>query len=628
VLGYRFPAGRYFTAPVDIPLDSGGQTRALLMRNRLFVSHAGIAPTVLTFGAYEDFEGRRHELLERGLLVPEIATANIYDHYRSVGWSPSDARAPAPLSDLSPYKQREDERADGTLLRTLYQPPGQTPVYDYFRADGSVFLRIPQFRFRDRKDWPTEIQRVDEAGQLVGSFGSLREWFGRFLLDLSAGERSFVFVDSRYNVQHLVPPPGEHVHVLYQIHNIHLEPPRHWSSPHPEFYDRALSRADDLDALVCLTRRQRDDIARRRGESNNLFVVPNPVEAPHHEGPLPPRDPHLVALVARLEPQKRIKHALDAFLIALDKVPDARFHIYGDGSRRQFLAGEIERLGVADRVVLKGHDPQARDALWTASAFLVTSAFEGWNLALQEGLSRGCPVVSYDVKYGPREQITDGVNGFLVPDGDVETMAARLVELLESPDLVRRLSAAAVERTSRSTEEFMQAWQQVLDAVVEQAPRRTRLLDVTLDDVEVDNPSRGGAARALSRLGRRATGRPQDPDVVRLRARVVVRGEAGESSGPVRLSLAAVHMPSGHYAELPLTVRREDPASFGIESTFGVRDAVDGAPTGAAVGLRVQLVWENSTWQQVVDLPGVRHGRARSNEGTTRPVQPKALADG
>ena len=67
-------------------------------------------------------------------------------------------------------------------------------------------------------------------------------------------------------------------------------------------------------------------------------------------------------------------------------------------------------------VTLHGHDPRARDALWNSSAFLMTSLFEGYPLSTLESLSHGCPVISYDIKYGPREQISEGVDGFLVPE--------------------------------------------------------------------------------------------------------------------------------------------------------------------------------------------------------------------
>ena len=66
--------------------------------------------------------------------------------------------------------------------------------------------------------------------------------------------------------------------------------------------------------------------------------------------------------------------------------------IYGDGSQRVALEREIADQGVARSVILRGHDPRAREALWTATGFLMTSRFEGYPLATLESMSHGCPV--------------------------------------------------------------------------------------------------------------------------------------------------------------------------------------------------------------------------------------------
>ena len=94
---------------------------------------------------------------------------------------------------------------------------------------------------------------------------------------------------------------------------------------------------------------------------------------------------------------------------------------------RESVKRLITKLGLEDSVKLCGWDNNARDTLWTSTGFLMTSRFEGYPLASLESLSRGCPVVSYDIKYGPQEQVTDGVDGFLVPDGDQRAMADRII---------------------------------------------------------------------------------------------------------------------------------------------------------------------------------------------------------
>ena len=318
-----------------------------------------------------------------------------------------------------------------------------------------------------------------------------------------------MFVDSRHVVPHVVPVRARAVHAVYVMHNLHVLKPYRWDSEVNVAYTRVLRRAEDMDALVTLTERQRDDIAERRGRTSNMFVVPNPVDQPAEPADPPPRDPHRVTIMARLEPQKRLQDAIAAFERVVRDVPEARLDIFGEGGRREKLQQEIDQRQLGGSVTLRGFDPEAREALWTSSAFVLSSAFEGYPLSTLESMSRGCPVVSYDIKYGPREQITDGVDGFLVPAGDVDALAGRLIELLRSPELVARMSDAAREAAARrGPDTFLRDWADVLGRVVERRRHRTRLDDVALDATRAAHRTRRPAAlrRRAARAGQDAVG--------------------------------------------------------------------------------------------------------------------------
>jgi poly(glycerol-phosphate) alpha-glucosyltransferase len=92
------PEGRYLSCAFAVSPDAGGQTRALLLRNRILAARGGVRPTLLTFNAAPDYPRRREVLLERGLLTEAIELVNIYDHYRELDWD--DEPGERPLAGL------------------------------------------------------------------------------------------------------------------------------------------------------------------------------------------------------------------------------------------------------------------------------------------------------------------------------------------------------------------------------------------------------------------------------------------------------------------------------------------------------------------------------------------------
>lgn len=251
-----------------------------------------------------------------------------------------------------------------------------------------------------------------------------------------------VILESRQIGEALVEWDDPRVRLVHTVHNSHLPAPHDDpDAPVTGMWQRWLSTVDRYDAVLFPTAAQRDEVAARFGDPGTLNVVPNTIELGAEPPGTASRDPLRVVMLNRLAPQKRVDLAIRAWARVAAELPAARLDIYGEGPLRDELQELIEELGVAASVTLRGSTSD-RDAIFDRSALFVTStAFEGQGLSIAEALARGLPVVSTDVRYGPREAVGDA--GVMVPPGDVDALASAIVGLLRDDARRAELSARA-----------------------------------------------------------------------------------------------------------------------------------------------------------------------------------------
>jgi glycosyltransferase involved in cell wall biosynthesis len=147
-----------------------------------------------------------------------------------------------------------------------------------------------------------------------------------------------------------------------------------------------------------------------------------------------------IAYIGRLTKSKRVDHVL----IASEKIPDAEVWIIGDGPERDELKKYAKELGVEAEFLGKVNQKKKAELLSRAHLMLFPAVHEGWGITVLEANACGTPVIGYDV-HGLRDSIENGVNGYLVKDGDVNAMAECAVKLLEDKKMLEKLSADAVE---------------------------------------------------------------------------------------------------------------------------------------------------------------------------------------
>ena len=161
------------------------------------------------------------------------------------------------------------------------------------------------------------------------------------------------------------------------------------------------------------------------------------------------RRQHLVT-VSRLELiGKPIDQCIAAFARIMAEFPGVDYLIYGVGGGHKRLQAQIAALRCDKRVRLMGYTTDPLGVFQGAIASVYPTMTEGFGLSILEALSNGCPVISYDVNYGPREMIVPGVTGELVQPGDVDGIAGAMRRVLLAADRYQAATVIGLERYSR-----------------------------------------------------------------------------------------------------------------------------------------------------------------------------------
>lgn len=163
----------------------------------------------------------------------------------------------------------------------------------------------------------------------------------------------------------------------------------------------------------------------------------------------------VVGMVAQLTPQKSWPDFLSVIRILHSKGIPVRGLIVGDGPMRSDLQTLAAEYNIADRVEFSGFQSDVIPWLLRMDVFLFTSSWEGLSVAVIEAMAMGLPIVATDVA-AIREQVHDGLNGYVRPYGDVAGMADACHTLWFNPHLrVSFGSESARIANNRYSEERM-----------------------------------------------------------------------------------------------------------------------------------------------------------------------------
>ena len=206
-------------------------------------------------------------------------------------------------------------------------------------------------------------------------------------------------------------------------------------------------------SIIAVSRDMEKELLKLGAPREKLFYNPCGVDTSLFSGADPAKAPPLFVAVGRFVDKKAPHLTLLAFKRLLEQVPDARMIMIGDGELWEACKQLAQALRINHAIEFPGPRPHTyiSATMRTARAFVQHSMrtsygdSEGTPVAVLEAGATGLPVIS--TRHGGiKDVVIDGETGFLVDEGDVESMAEKMLLLARDPDLAGQLGKKARER--------------------------------------------------------------------------------------------------------------------------------------------------------------------------------------
>lgn len=208
--------------------------------------------------------------------------------------------------------------------------------------------------------------------------------------------------------------------------------------------DKLRTRQDEqivrrFDKFVVLTNEDRG----YWGNLPNIEVIPN--AAMHVSDAYSDVMNKRVIAVGRLDYQKGFDRLVQAWQLVrhTGKFTDWKLDIFGQGEWREMLQQMIDKAELQDSVRLNRPTKQIGEEYVKSDMLVMSSNYEGFPMVMIEAMACGLPVVSFDYKCGPKDIIQPGINGLLVPNGDIQALADAMMKVMEDEAYRKMLSLNA-----------------------------------------------------------------------------------------------------------------------------------------------------------------------------------------
>lgn len=220
-----------------------------------------------------------------------------------------------------------------------------------------------------------------------------------------------------------------------------------------------ISSLKKLDRFIVLTTRDKE----QWGDLKNMEVIPNFIS--RYPTTASDLNHKRIISVGRYSYQKGFDMLLKAWSMVQDKLSDWELVIFGGGDKTVY-EDMVNSLNL-ERATLNPPTADIGKEYLESSMYVMSSRFEGLPLVLLEAMSYGLPVISFDCPCGPSDIIKPEF-GVLVENGDVEQLAASIIQAASAPDWLKSAGVNARSNSLRFLKpEIMSKWESLFSDLMQ-----------------------------------------------------------------------------------------------------------------------------------------------------------------